>query len=73
MKPTVEAVAREHSLRTVFVNVDDQPELGARYEIQSIPALRLFKNGEIIATSNGSLSKADLEHWLGENGVGKPD
>ena len=70
LKPVVEHVAGERAgrLEVAFVNVDEQPELAARYGISSIPALRLFKNGEIVASLQGSQPKADLDRWLDANG-----
>ena len=68
-KPLVEAVAGARSLTTAFVNVDENPELASRYDITSIPALKLFRGGELLATSVGALSKADLESWLESHGA----
>ena len=67
LKPTVEHVAKERGQRTVFVNVDEQPDLAVRYGIQSIPALRVFRDGEVVAARNGALPRADLETWLEES------
>ena len=68
LKPTLEHVARERQQRTVFVNVDENPELAAEYGIRSIPALRVFKNGQPVAARHGALPKAELERWLDEVG-----
>jgi len=69
-KPVVQAVGGEREGLTVaFVNVDEQPELAQAHGIQSIPALRLFKDGELVAERVGGLSKGALEGWLGENGA----
>ncbi len=35
------------------VDVDANPALAARFSIMSIPALRIFKNGEIVASFDG--------------------
>lgn len=40
-------------LAIVKVNIDENMELAARYGIQSIPALRIFKNGELTASFDG--------------------
>jgi thioredoxin 1 len=42
------------------VNVDDCPELAARFGITSIPAVFLFKGGQIAAQSVGYMSKDEL-------------
>ena len=42
------------------VNVDDNQELAAKFRVQSIPAMFLFKNGEIAKEFNGLTRAADL-------------
>lgn len=68
-KPVVEAVAHARGLRTGFVNVDEQPELAARFGVQSIPALKLFRGGALVAEAAGARPKAELESWLEAHGV----
>lgn len=47
--PEVDAVAEQLSgkAKVVKVNVDEEPDLAGRYGIQSIPALLIFKNGQV--------------------------
>lgn len=47
--PTVAEIAEECAgkIKVGKVNVDDEPELAARFGIMSIPTLICFKNGEI--------------------------
>ena len=68
-KPTVEAVASETGLKTAFVNVDEQPGIAERYGIRSIPSLKLFRAGELVAEQTGALPKAALEAWLKQHGA----
>ena len=69
LAPIVAEVARERAetLKVGKVDVDEAPELAARYGIASIPALLLFKRGEVVATSVGYLSKADLTAFLSQH------
>jgi len=62
LSPVVDDVAAERAatLKVGKVNVDEAPELAARYGVTSIPALLLFKGGKVVATSVGYVSKADL-------------
>lgn len=43
------------------VNVDDEPELAARFKVMSIPTLILFKNGEVVKKSIGVITKAEMK------------
>ena len=59
LSPIVDEVAEEVTGAKVGkVNVDEQPELAARYGIMTIPTLLVFKNGEVAANSVGVKSKA---------------
>ena len=48
--PEVDAVAEElgEKVKVVKVDVDSEGELAARYGIQSIPALYIFKGGRVV-------------------------
>ena len=65
--PIVAEVAAEYAGRVKVgkVNVDNAPELAARYGITSIPALLLFRKGEVARTSVGFVKKADVVALLG--------
>ena len=65
--PIVAEVATEYAGRVKVgkVNVDNAPELAARYGITSIPALLLFRKGEVARTSVGFVKKADVVAMLG--------
>lgn len=69
LKPSVEALAEslQGRARIAFVDVDQQPELAARFGIQSIPALRVFRNGELAASANGALRPAELAEFVDSN------
>ncbi len=48
----------------VKVNVDLQPELAQRYQVMSIPAVKLFIDGEVAAEFTGALPEHELLRWL---------
>jgi thioredoxin 1 len=64
--PLLDEVARDYDgrLRIVKVNVDENQAITAKYGIRGIPTLKLFKNGEEVATKVGALSKAQLTAFL---------
>ena len=64
--PILEEIAGEHSELTVAkLNVDDNPDLAARFNVMSIPTLILFKDGSPEARLVGAKGKGQL---LGELG-----
>ena len=47
LSPVVDQISEEvTNVKVGKVNVDDEPEIAARYNIMSIPTLILFKDGE---------------------------
>jgi thioredoxin 2 len=64
--PELEMLAREHAGRWVVVkvNTDEQPELGARYRIQSIPTLAVVHRGRELARLSGARPAADIERFV---------
>ena len=67
--PVVAEIAEERKdvIKVGKVNVDEEPELAARFGIMSIPAVLLFKNGEIVANSVGYISKEDMNAFVSAN------
>ena len=65
LAPVLEEVAREtpHA-KIVKVNVDENPELAAQYNVAAIPSLLVFKDGEVAAERTGVARKADLKEML---------
>jgi thioredoxin 1 len=51
-------------LRVVKLNVDDNPETAAKYNVMSIPTLLLFKNGQVAHQIIGALPKNRLVQEL---------
>lgn len=65
MAPQFEAAARElePGFRLAKVDTEAQPELGARFNIRSIPTLALFQGGREVARRSGAMSAADIVRW----------
>jgi len=49
------------------INIDENPNIPAKYGIRSIPTLILFKNGGVQAQKMGTLSKGQLIEFLETN------
>jgi thioredoxin 1 len=65
LAPTLEQLARDTAnVRIVKVNVDRSPTLAARYRIESIPHLMVFKKGRMTDQVVGLASKNHLKALL---------
>ena len=64
--PAIEELAEEYEGRAKIgeINVDAESELAIRYHIDAIPALLIFKNGEVVETRKGLRPKAELAALL---------
>ena len=64
--PDLEALAAEYGdrLKVVKVNVDENSEAAASLGVRGIPALFLFKDGEVAGTLKGAYPKNHLAAWI---------
>jgi thioredoxin 1 len=62
VSPILDQIASEHAdkLDIVKLNVDDFPALAAKYQITSIPAMKVFQKGEVVKTVIGAKPKVVL-------------
>ncbi len=67
--PILDEIAKEHEgkIRIAKVNVDENPALAAQYRITSIPAMKVFKDGEEVREIIGAMPKPMIEEHL--NGI----
>jgi thioredoxin 1 len=65
--PIIAQIAEEKagSVKVCKLNVDAEMAIASKYNIQSIPTVMLFKNGEVVNTSVGLKSKDDLISFFG--------
>ena len=62
--PIVEEIANERpDIKVCKINVDEQPELAAKFGIMSIPTIILIKNGEAVKKNVGTLDLEELEDF----------
>ena len=64
--PVVDEIAGEYEGKAKVgkVNVDNNPEVSVKYGIRSIPALLIFKNGEVVDQIVGAVPKAQIKKQL---------
>jgi thioredoxin 1 len=65
LSPTLDAVAAERpQAKVVKVNIDESPNLAARYGLKSLPSLLVFKDGRAVARETGVASKEKVHSLL---------
>ena len=67
--PALEEISSEMEgqVKIVKVNVDENPNSPAQLGVRGIPALFLFKDGEIVSNRAGAAPKAALKGWIEES------
>lgn len=59
--PVIDEIAEEaNGFKVGKINVDEEPELAAKYNVMSIPTVMVFKNGKVAASTVGVQSKNAL-------------
>ena len=66
--PALDDLARDYAGRAkiVKVNVDENPDTPATLGVRGIPALFMFKDGEVVSNRMGAAPKASLKAWIDE-------
>lgn len=59
--PLVDEIAQERSdVKVGKINVDEEPELAARFGVMSIPTLVVMKDGKIVRQTVGARPKSEI-------------
>jgi len=69
ISPLLENIAEKFKEKIIFakVNIDEAPIISQKYNIDRIPYVLLFKNGEPKSFFIGLQSEENIEKWLEEN------
>jgi thioredoxin 1 len=68
VSPILDQIAAEHSdkIDIVKLNVDDNPQIALQYQITSIPAMKVFRGGQVVKSMIGARPKPVIEAELAE-------
>jgi thioredoxin-like negative regulator of GroEL len=66
ISPALEDVATRlrGRIKLAKVNVDDNPGVSARFQVQGIPTLLLFRDGRLVDRSVGARGPDQLQQWV---------
>ena len=66
--PALEELSDQYDgkVKIVKVNVDENPNSPAQMGVRGIPALFMFKDGQVVSNKVGAAPKATLENWIKE-------
>jgi len=63
--PILDEIAEEREdIKVCKINVDEEPELAAKYQVMSIPTLVVIKDGQVVNQSLGAKPKAQILNML---------
>jgi thioredoxin 1 len=67
--PALEELSEEYAgkVKIVKVNIDENQEQAAALGVRGIPALFMFKDGEVVSNRMGAAPKAALKSWIDES------
>lgn len=68
VSPILDQIAAENpdKIRLVKVDVDANPQVAMKYQITSIPAMKVYQGGEVVKTVIGAMPKPALEAQLAD-------
>lgn len=67
MAPVLESLGQAHpEILVAKVNIDEEPELAERYEVESIPTMIRFDGGKESGRLVGVQTQTALEQWMQE-------
>lgn len=69
MAPHLDAVAEEYGDKVTIakINVDENHMSASKYGVRGLPTLMLFKDGKMVDSQLGAMSKQRIAEWIKEN------
>jgi len=67
--PALEELATEYAgkIKVAKVDVDSNPNAAASMGVRGIPALFIFKDGQVVSNLSGARPKAALQSWIDDS------
>ncbi len=67
--PALEEISDEFDgkMKVAKINIEEDPETAAKFHVRGIPTMMIFKDGQVVATKVGAMTKRKLSEWVGEH------
>ncbi len=67
--PALEEISEEFTgkMKVAKINIEEDPETAAKFHVRGIPTMMIFKDGQVVATKVGAMTKRKLAEWVGEH------
>jgi len=67
--PILERLEKQYRNKFVLakINIETNKETAKKYEIVSIPSIKMFRDGKIVAEFNGVIPEEVVKEWLDRN------
>ncbi|HTQ14301.1 MAG TPA: thioredoxin [Rhizomicrobium sp.] len=64
--PAIDELAADLTNRVTFakVNIDENPNIPAKYGVRGVPTLMIFSKGQVAAVKVGALPKSKIKEWI---------
>lgn len=69
MAPALEEISDEFDgkMQIAKINIEEDPETAAKFHVRGIPTMMIFKDGQVVATKVGAMTKRKLADWISEH------
>lgn len=69
LNPVMEKLTEEYKdkMDIVKLNIEDNQATASKYGVMSIPVVKMFKDGEVVAEFVGAKPEGDVRNWVEEN------
>ncbi|MAH49517.1 thioredoxin [Candidatus Pacearchaeota archaeon] len=70
LSPVIEKISQDYKEDKIVItklNIEENKQTAEKYNILSIPSVKLFKNGEITGEFTGFKSEPDVKEWIDSN------
>jgi thioredoxin 1 len=69
VSPSIDWLAQDYAerLKVVKMSIDASPQAVKAYSVEGVPAIRMFRNGQLIHSSEGAITKGKLLELVDRN------